>query len=134
MMQLTIPSNASPYQFYIIAVARGVNANSIATATLAWVNGTNASNTIPMTARIFGKSGTLSLMVAALRLNAVIIQPISAANSTLLGSGTDPVLYPLGTTTSATVVPGSGNWDINVTTPNGTASTVDVEIWGIRTS
>lgn len=133
-MQLTAPSFASPFQFYLIAVARGVNANSVAATTLSWVNGASAANTIPMMARVFGKSGTLSLMVATLRLNTTIIQPISAANSALLGSGADPVNYPLGTTTSATVMPATGNWDINVTTFNGTASTVDVEIWGIRTS
>lgn len=119
-------------QYYLIAVARGVNANSVASTVLSWQGGASAANTLPCVARVLGKSGTLSLMIAALRLNSVIIQPISAASSALLGSAADPITFPLGTTTSAAVTPLSGNWDINVTTFNGTSSTVDVEIYGIR--
>lgn len=133
-MQLNNPSNVSPIQFYLIAAARGVSANSLATTTLTWLNGASAANTIPMTARVFGKSGTLALMVASLQLNSVVIQPITAASSVLLGSGADPLVFPLGTNTSTSVVPVSGNWSVVVGTINGTAATIDVEIWGVRIS
>lgn len=133
-MQLNTPSNASPIQFYLLAVARGVSANALATTTLIWLNGASAANTIPMSGRVFGKSGTLALMVASIQLNSVAIQPVTAASSVLMGAGADPLVFPLGTTTSASVVPASGNWSIVVSTINGTAATVDCEIWGIRTS
>ncbi len=87
-----------------------------------------------MVARVYRKTGTLSLMIGTLRLNSTIIQPLSAASSVLLGSGADPTQFLLDTTTSTTAMPISGNWDINITTFNGTASTIDAEIWGFRTS
>lgn len=133
-MPLEVPSNASTNQFYLIAVARGVDANSIATTTMSWLSGSSAANTIPMVARVFRRTGTLSLMVGSLRLNSTIIQPLSAASSALLGAGSDPTQFQLDTTTSTTAMPVTGNWDINITTFNGTASTVDAEIWGFRTS
>lgn len=134
-MGLNSPTNpGSIYQFYIIAAARGVAANSLATTTLTWLNGASASNTIPMTARVLGKSGTLALMIASIQLNSVAIQPVTAASSALMGSGADPLVFPLGTTTSASVVPASGNWAVVVSTINGTSASIDVEVWGIRTS
>lgn len=130
VVRLQTPSNVSSNQFYLIAAAIGVDANAIAATNLSWQNAATAANSIPMVARIYRKSGTLSLMIATLRLNSTIIQPISAANSTLLGAGADPIQYLLDTTTSATVVPANGAWDFNVTTINGSGSTVDVEVWG----
>lgn len=133
-MDIISPSAASQYQFYLIAVARGINANSLATTTLSWQNGATAANTLPVTARVYGRSGTMALMVANIQLNSTTIQPVSAASSALLGSGSDPLVFPLGTTTSASVVPASGNWTVVVGTINGAGATIDVEIWGIRTS
>lgn len=133
-MQVTIPVGISPNQFYLIASARSVDANSLATTTAIWQNGANAANTIPIAARVFRKTGTLSLLVGSIRLNSTIIQPISSASSLLMGAGADPIQFLLDTTTSATVVPLSGNWDVVVGTINGTAATIDVEIWGFRTS
>lgn len=133
-MQLNTPTNASLNQFYLIAVARGVDANSLATTIMSWQNGASAANTIPIIGRVFRKSGTLSLMVASIRLNSTIIQPLSAAASVLLGAGADPTNYMLDTNTSGTVIPISGNWDVVIGTVNATASTIDVEVWGFRTS
>lgn len=133
-MQLTVPSVASANQFYLISAGRGINANSLATTTLTWQNGATAANTIPIVGRVFGKSGTLSLMVASIRLNSTIIQPVSAASSVLIGAGADPVNFMLNTTVSTTVIPLSGNWDVVIGTINGTGATIDVEIWGFRTS
>lgn len=133
-MLVTTPLNASSNQFYLIASARGVDANSLATTTAIWQNGASAANTIPIVARVFRKSGTLLLMVGSIRLNATIIQPISAASSALMGAGSDPIQFLLDTTTSSTVMPATGNWDVVVGTINGSGATIDVEIWGFRTS
>lgn len=126
------PGPVSPIQSYLIAAGIGVNANTLATTTLVWSNGMNAANTMPMFAQVFRRTGTLSLLVASLRLNAVIIQPIAALTAALLGAGADPLLFPLGTTTSATIVPVTGNWDIVVGTINGSAATVDVFVYGLK--
>lgn len=134
MMQLTIPSLASANQFYLIAAARGVDANNLATTTAIWQGGASATNTIPMVARMFRKTGTLALMVGSIRLNSTIVQAISAGSSALMGAAADPIQFMLNTTTSATVVPLSGNWDIVVGTINGAPATIDMEIWGFRTS
>lgn len=126
------PGPVSPIQPYLIAAGLGVNANALATTTLTWSNGMTAANTVPMFAQIFRRTGTLSLLVASLRLNAVIIQPIAALTAALLGAGADPLLFPLGTTTSATIVPVTGNWDLIVGTINGGASTIDVLVYGLK--
>lgn len=131
-MQISAPSSVSSSQFYLLASARDVDANAIATTTLNWQNGASAANSTPIMGKIFRKTGTLSLMVGALRLNATIIQPVSAVQSALLGAGANPINYLLDTNTSVTVLPIVGNWDVNLTTPNGTASSIDVEIWGFK--
>lgn len=133
-MEFFSPSVASASQFYLLADARSVDANAQAATTMIWRNGAGATNTIPIIARVFRKTGTLVLMVGTLRLNSTIIQPISAVSSALMGSGADPINFLLDTNTSTTVVPASGNWDLNVTTINGGASTVDVEVWGFKMS
>lgn len=128
------PGPVSSVQPYLLAAARGVNANSLGATALTWQGTNSAANTIPMFARVLGKTGTFSLMVASLALNSVVIQPISALNAALLGSGSDPIIYVLNTTTSASVIPASGNWSITVGTINGTAATCDIEVWGWRIS
>lgn len=128
------PGPVSSIQPYLIAFVRGVNANSLATTTMNWNGSNGAGNTFPLFARVLGKSGTLALLVANIRLNGVVIQPITALNSALLGAGTDPITYVLNTTTSASIIPASGNWDIVVGTINGSAATIDVEIYGWRIS
>lgn len=130
---INIPGPVSANQSYLLAFARGVDANSLATTTLGWANGMTAATTLPMFARVKRVTGTLSLMVASLRLNTTIIQPITALQSALMGAAASPLNFALDTTTSATVVPGTGNWDIIVGTINGGAATIDVEIWGIYT-
>ena len=126
------PGPVSSNQVYLIAAARDVDANSLATTTLGWQNGLNASNTLSLYARVLRKTGTLSLLVASIRLNSVIIQPISAIQSALLGAGANPLIYPLSSAVSVTIVPIAGDWDIVVGTMNGTASTIDIEIYGIK--
>lgn len=131
-MTVTNPPTVSPVQSYLIASALSVNSNTLATTTLNWATGMTAANTLPMFAQIFRRTGTLSLLIGSLRLNAVIIQPVSALQAALLGSGADPLIFPLGTTTSATIVPVSGNWDFVVGTINGGASTIDVLVYGLK--
>lgn len=126
------PGPVSSVQSYLLASVLGANANGLATTTLNWANGMSAANTIPLYAQVFRRSGTLSLMVATLRLNTVIVQPISALNAALLGAGADPIGYSLDTTTSATVIPVAGNWDLTVGTINGGAATVDVFVFGLK--
>lgn len=130
---INTPGPVSINQPYLLAFARGVDANSLATTALTWANGMTAATTLPMFARVKRVTGTLSLMVASLRLNTTIIQPITALQSALMGAAASPLNFALDTTTSATVVPGTGNWDIIVGTINGGAATIDVEIWGIYT-
>ncbi len=133
-MDLTNPPGpVSTNQPYLLAFGRGVDANALATTTLTWTNNMSALTTLPMFARVKRVTGTLSLMVASLRLNTTVIQPITALQSALMGAAANPLNFALDTTTSATVVPGTGNWDIIVGTINGGAATVDVEIWGIFT-
>lgn len=127
------PGPVSTNQPYLLAFARGVDANSLATTTLTWANNMNAATTLPMFARVKRITGTLSLMIGSIRLNAVIIQAVSAVQSALMGAAANPLNFTLDTTTSATVVPATGNWDMVVGTINGGASTIDVEIWGIYT-
>lgn len=126
------PGPVSVNQVYLLAAARDVNANSLATTTLSWQNGMSAATTLPMYARITRKTGTLSLMTASLRLNSVIVQPISAVQSALLGAGSDPLVYPLSSAVSVTIVPISGNWDIVVGTINGSGATLDCELFGLK--
>lgn len=125
------PGPVSLNQAYLLAVARNVDANTLATTALSWQNGMSAATTFPMYARITRKTGTLSLMVASLRLNSVIVQPISAVQSALLGAASDPLLYPLSSAISVTIVPITGNWDIVIGTINGSGATLDCEIWGL---
>lgn len=129
-MQLETPSAASSNQFYLLAAARGLDSNALATTTLTWQNGATAGISIPIVSRITRKSGTLALMVGSLRLNSTIVQAVSAASSLLMGAGADPVQFLLNTNTSATVIPLSGNWDFVVGTINAGVSTIDVEVWG----
>lgn len=131
-MILTNLPTVSPIQSYLLASALGADANSLATTTLNWTIGMNAANTIPLYAQVFRRTGTLSLMVATLRLNTVIIQPIAALTAALLGAGADPIGFSLDTTTSTTVIPVAGNWDLTVGTINGTAATIDVMIYGLK--
>lgn len=125
------PGPVSTNQSYLLAFARGVDSNALATTTLTWANNMSAATTLPMFARIKRISGTLALLVASIRLNTVIIQPIGAVQSALMGAAANPLIFALDTTTSATVVPSTGNWDIVVGTINGGASSIDVEIFGI---
>lgn len=131
-MTVTNPPTVSSVQSYLLASVLGANANGLATTTLSWANGMSAANTIPLYAQVFRRTGSLSLMVATLRLNAVIIQPIAALASALLGVGADPIGYSLDTTTSATVIPVAGNWDLTVGTINGSSATLDVFVYGLK--
>jgi len=126
------PLNPNAFQFYLIASALNVDGNSLATTTLNWQNSATAANSIPVIARCLRKTGTLALTVAALRLNSTIIQPITAASSALMGAGADPVQFLLDTTTSATVLPVSGNFDIVVSSINVSPATFDVLVYGYR--
>lgn len=126
------PGPIGTAESYLIASLAGINANSAATTTLNWAPGLTAANTLPLFARVSVATGTLSLMVASIRLNTVVVQPFSAANSVLLGSGTDPVNFPISSAVSTTVIPASGNWDLTVGTINGTAATVNVSIYGLK--
>lgn len=130
---INAPGPVSVNQPYLLAFARGVDANSLATTVLTWANNMNAATTISMFARIRRISGTLSLMIGSLRLNTTIIQPVSAVQSALMGATASPLIFALDTTTSATIVPVTGNWDFVVGTINGGASTIDVEVWGVYT-
>lgn len=132
-MSLAVPATVSPNQFYLIAVARSVDSNSLATTTLTWNANTSAANTIPVIARLYRKTGTISLLVASLTLNGTTIQAIPALTSALLGSSSDPLNFLLSTNTSASIVSLSGNWSFAVGTINGTASTIDIEVWGFKT-
>lgn len=132
-MSLAVPATVSPNQFYLIAVARSVDSNSLATTTLTWNANMSAANTIPVIARLYRKTGTISLLVASLTLNGTTIQAIPALTSALLGSSSDPLNFLLSTNTSASVVSLSGNWSFAVGTINGTASTIDIEVWGFKT-
>lgn len=132
-MPLEVPATVSPNQFYLIASARSIDANSLATTTLTWAAFMSAANTIPLIARLYRKTGTVSLLVGTLALNGTTIQSIPALTSTLLGAAADPLNLLLSTNTSASIVPISGNWAFTVGTVNGTPSTVDVEVWGFKT-
>ncbi len=126
------PGPVSSTQPYLIASAVNIDGNSLATTTLNWNNGASAANTLPMYARIVRRTGTITLLVASLRLNSNIIQPITAIQSALLGSGNDPVIYPLSSLVSVTTVPIAGNWDLVVNTINGSSTTIDVSIYGLK--
>lgn len=122
----------SPNQVFLIASKLGVDANALATTVLDWQNGASAATTFPMYARVSRASGTLALMVASLRLNATIIQPISAVQSALLGAAAAPLIFSVDTNTSATVIPNTGNYDVVVGTINGGASTIDIYVYGLK--
>ncbi len=111
------PGPVSTNQFYLLASGT-VDANALATTALTWANNMSAATTIPMFARVRRVTGTLVLMIGSLRLNSTIIQPISAVQSALMGATANPIIFALDTTTSATVVPLAGNWDLVVGTIN----------------
>lgn len=134
MSSATYTPIPSPNQFYLLASLRGVSANDLATTALSWQNGANAVNSIPVVARIYRRSGTLSLMIGTLNLNSVVVQAVSAVQSALLGAAADPLQYPLSSAVSVGIVPIAGDWGFTVGTINGTASTIDIEVWGIRTA
>lgn len=123
------PGPVSSNQFYLLASGT-VDANALATTVLSWANNMTAATSIPMFARVRRASGTLALMVGSIRLNTTIIQPISAVQSALMGAGANPLIFALDTTTSATVIPMAGNFDVVVGTINGGASSILVEIYG----
>jgi hypothetical protein len=123
------PGPVSTNQFYLLASGT-VDSNALATTVLTWANNLTAATSIPMFARIRRASGTLALMIGSLRLNTTIVQPISAVQSALLGAAANPLIFALDTTTSATVIPMTGNWDFVVGTINGGASSILVEVYG----
>lgn len=127
------PGPVSTQQFYLIASAVGVDANSLATTTMNWSAAFTAANTLPMYARLKRATGTLSLLVGSIRLNATIIQPVTALQAALVGATSSTLNFTLDTTTSATNIPAAGNWDVVVGTINGSAATITVEIWGVFT-
>lgn len=133
-MVVANPSIVSSVQSYLLAAARGVDANSLATTTLAWQGSNSASNSFPVAIRIYRRSGTLALLIGTLLLNSVVLQAVSAVQSALAGAGADPLHYPISSASSVTIVPISGNYQVTVGTINGSAATIDVEIWGLRTS
>lgn len=134
-MQLTSPAAAALYPlFCLLASAIGVNANSLGSTAMTWQNGASAANSVPLAATVFGTSGTLALLIANLTLNGTTIQPITATQSAFLGAGSSPLVFPLGSATSASVISNSGNWGATVGTINGTAATVSVFVYGVRLS
>lgn len=133
-MFVTNPPVVSTVQSYLLAAARSVDANTLATTTLAWQGTATAANSFPVAVRIYRRTGTLSLLIGTVLLNSVVIQTVSAIQSALLGAAADPLHYPVSSTTSVTIVPISGNYQFTVGTINGSGATIDVEIWGLRTS
>lgn len=129
---INFPGPVSTNQLYLLASGI-IDANTLATTSLPWLNNMSAATTLPMYARIKRVTGTLSLLIASLRLNTTIIQPITALQSALMGAAASPITFALDTTTSATVIPSAGNWDLVVGTINGGAATISVEIFGIYT-
>lgn len=132
-MDILNPSGpVSTNQLYLLA-SGVIDANTLATTSLSWLSSMTAATTLPMYARVRRVTGTLSLLIASLRLNSTIIQPITALQSALMGAAASPITFALDTTTSATVIPSAGNWDLVVGTINGGAATISVEIFGIYT-
>ena len=121
----------SQSQFYLLAAARAVDTNALASTVLEWQNGANAANSLPVVARLFRRSGTLSLLIATLTLNGTTVQAISAVQSALLGAAADPLQYPLSSAVAVAILPVSGNWGFTVGTINGTASSIDVLVYGM---
>lgn len=132
-MTVTNPPVVSTNQLYQLAVGT-IDANALATTALSWLNGATAANSIPLVARVYRVSGTLSLMIGTLNLNAVVVQAVSAVQSALLGAAADPVQYPLSSAVAVAIMPVAGNYGFTVGTVNGTASSIRVEVWGWRVS
>ncbi len=133
-MTVTNPPVVGTVQSYLLAAARNVDSNTLATTTLGWQGTATAANSFPMYAQLYRKSGTLLLLVGTLLLNSVIIQAVSAAQAALLGAGADPLQYPLSSAVSVAILPVAGNYQFTVGTINGSGSTIDIEIWGVRTA
>ncbi len=133
-MIVTNPPVVSPIQPYLLANAIGVNANVLATTTLTWATGMNAANTCPMFARIYRVTGTLSLLIGTLLLNSVVIQTVAAAESLVLAATSSALHYPISSAVAVQVVPTAGNYQFTVGTINGGASTITIEVYGIKTA
>lgn len=128
------PGPVSPIQPYLLANAIGVDSNSLATTTLNWANGLSAANTFPLFVRVYRVTGTISLLVASIKLNSVIIANVLATEAAQLAATTSALQYPLSSTVSVTPMPIAGNYQITVGTINGGASTISIEIYGFKIS
>lgn len=136
-MILSNPFSLSSSQFPLIVIANktGIDANALATTTLDYRNGATAANSIPLFARVTRASGTMLLLVFSIRLNAAILHAVAAPVSALMGGSGENLLLPLNSTTASLTVPNAtGNYDVVVGTVNGTASTLNIEIYGIKIS
>lgn len=134
-MNVTNPSNVpSAIQPYLIANAVGVDANSLATTTLNYIGSMTAANTLPLCMRIYRVTGTLALMIGSLKLNNVVIQAVLAAESAVLAATSSALHYPISSTVAVQPIPVAGSYAFTVGTINGGASTITVEVWGLRIS
>lgn len=127
----TVPSTIQPY---LIANAIGVDANTLATTTLNFAPGMSAANTIPLCIRIYRVTGTLALMIGALKLNNITLQAVLAAESAVLAATSSALQYPISSTVAVQPVPIAGSYAFTVGTINGAGSTISIEVYGIKTS
>ncbi len=134
IIQVTLPSvpNIGQNPFILIAKGTNIDGNTLAATTLTYQSNFNASNTLPLFAKITRKSGTVLLLVFTIRLNSNILASCAAIFTALLGSGGDFLTTSLTNNIGATVTSVSSNYDVNVTTINGSAATFDLEIYGIK--
>lgn len=128
------PATPSAIQPYLIANAIGVDANALATTALNYAAGMTAANTFPLCMRIYRVTGTLALLVGSLKLNNVVIQPVLAAEAAVLAATSSALHYPISSTVAVQPVPVAGSYAFTVATINGGASTITVEVWGLRIS
>lgn len=136
-MKLNNPTNAqaTPYPC-ILASASNVDANALATTTLAWIGTHSAANSYPQFVKITRKTGTFLLLVLNINLGASLLRANAAVTMALLGAGSSPLLLPLSSDTAslAVSISAASNYSAIVATINGSSSTFDLEIWGLRIS
>lgn len=133
-MRHAVPLSSSLPKLVLIASATGIDANSLATTNLTFPQGMSAGNTIPLFAKITRNTGTITLLVCTIRLNAVSLKAIAAVTTALLGATANYLTIPLNSDLAAQAIPITSNYDVVVNTINGGASTIDVSIWGYQMS
>lgn len=117
---------------HLLVFSRDIDINSIHSKTLNYITNLSASNTVPLFIRIFRKKGIISQASFSIKLDEIVLKHVSEQINSLIGTTNRQLILQFDSIKDSIVYPTSGNYSVEINSINGSAATIDIEIYGLK--